>query len=422
MPFAAFFDYLSRGKASSHVTLAFPNEEALPVTGGPGYFQVRLKDMSLAFGREWHQNLVPATFLLADYNYGGKPIRHPFFVSNAMLSGLPAGVDAEKLRIRFRDTMVIGPTPYMGGDVALFVGLFKSVIADRRKDTFTIFEKLFGSVDIAGFSQYLAVANKLSETIFDCLASKDIQCVLAERRVVIAGDSPLRSSYLVMLGASNGGAINTTGLVMHKGELMRQDGAAFSAPDGLDFCVLSIERMALRDDYAALPFHAVWQQARAMAVVGKVAEAQALMLQCAAQIFASADLSEDHKVGLIEFYQARLLAVKSLLSTSSRFAEAGAAASMASRNDQMAPARLMQTRALAAEPSLDRKKLDRHIKRIDTLSHLFAADAAQVLVEQPDKVWLDQITKYLSCRSDASPQDGNAAFLSSALAAGSIEA
>lgn len=413
MNFDAFFSGLVRGRVQSHTSILLKHQDKLPMLGGPGYFQIRLKDMSLAFGRNWHQEVVPAAFILADYNYGGKVVRHPFFVSNAMVEGLPAGVKPETLRIRLHNTLVIGPTPYLGGDVGLFVGLFKSVIADRRQDAFSIFEKLFGSLDIVGFSHYLNIANKLSETIFACLGSADIQCVLAERSIVIQSTLPSDNTYLVLLRAANDEVVDTQGLCMHGDELMRLRDGKLTPPGDLDFCVLSIERMAQRDDYAIFPFHALWQQARAKMANRKPEEAQALMLECASQIFASADLSEDHKIGLIEFYQAKLLAVKNL------FTEQSGGVILASRSAEIAPARLMQERAMAVQPSVNRKKLNRYFKRIDKLSSILASGLD--LAPEPEEVLVGEIHQHLLSRSATTAEDGDAAFLASALVAGSVK-
>lgn len=415
MTFDAFLTGLAHGKAKTHTSMLLPDKNSAPMTGAAGYFQVRLVDMSLAFGRQWHQDVVPATFVLAEYNYGGKPIRHPFFVSNAMVEGLPTGIAPATLRMRLRNTMVVGPTPYSGGDVALFVGLFKSVIADRRKDAFGIFEQLFGKIDVLGFSQYLNIANRLSETIFSCLGATDIECVLAERRVLIQGETPLSRTHLVLLKATGKQPVDTQGLSMHGDELMRTSGGKVAPPEDLDFCVLSIERMAQRDDYAVFPFHALWQQARAKMVGGQAAEAQALMLECASQIFASADLSEEHKVDLIEFYQARLLAVKNLLSTRSGTADT------VQRGEEAAPARLMQAHALAVQPELDSKRLDRHFQRIDALSRGFNTGLSEQ--PEPEAMLVDLIAQHLKAARPAyCAQADDAAFLAGALAAGSVQA
>lgn len=413
MPFDAFFTGLARGKVKAHASILLPDENSAPMTGG-GYFQVRLVDMSLAFGRQWHQEVVPATFVLADYNYGGKPIRHPFFVSNAMVDGLPTGIMPATLRMRLRNTMVVGPTPYVGGDVALFVGLFKSVIADRRKEAFGIFEQLFSKIDVLGFSQYLNIANKLSETIFSCLGAADIECVLAERRVLIQGEMPSSRTYLILLSSTDKQPVDTQGLSMHGDELIRKSGTREAPPEDLDFCVLSIEHIAQRNDYAAFPFHALWQQARAKMVGAQVAEAQALMLECASQIFSSADLSEEHKVDLIEFYQARLLAVKNLLSPRSGTTDA------VQRGEEAAPARLMQAHALAVQPALDSKRLDRHFHRIDALSRGFNTSLSRQ--PEPDAMLTDLIMQHLTARQAHCAQTGDAAFLAHALAAGSVQA
>lgn len=340
MGFAEFADRVMRTPARPHTTLALPDPAPAEDGAEAGYFQVRLTDMCLSDDRRWNLDIVPATFFLADFNYGGATIRQPFFVSNQLLSMMPEGMDPTRLRVRFRDTLVVGPTPYAGGDVGLFVGLFQSAIEDRRKALFSVFETLFGSFDLGMLSQYVKVADKLSEEIFRCLGGSDVQCVLAERRVIGQHALPPRG-YLAFLRARKG-QVDTAGLVVHDGTLQRRNGDRMSPVDELDYCLVRIEQLALRNDYSKMDFHRTWSKARERMRAGQPREAQALMLECASQVEASLDLSEDHKVSLIELYQSKLLATRSL-----KALDAGAEA--ATRSGRPSPVRQMQARAAQAD-------------------------------------------------------------------------
>lgn len=313
MNFGEFFDVLLHRRARPHITLALADDgvTAEPVGAEPGYFQVRLAEMALTDDRRLHQEIVPATFFLADFNYAGAIVKQPFFVSTAMLAALPAGVERSKLRVRFVDTLVVGPTPYTGGDVALFVGLFQTVVDDRRRSMFSIFEKLFGMVDLGALAQYIKMADKLTAEIFSFLGAADIECLLAERRVI--GQQALPASgYLAFLRPLKN-EVDTTGLTVVDGSLRRRVGGVLKPVDDVDYCLVKIERLAVRNDFTNLAFHATWLKARDKMLARQTAEAQALMLECGYQVFASPDLSEDHKTQLIQFYQAKLLSTASLL-------------------------------------------------------------------------------------------------------------
>ena len=314
MSLADIMDRIAHRRTPPHTSLFLPDPPTVPDGGAGGYFQVRLSSMFLQDERRWFQEIVPATFVLADFNYGKDVVRQPFFVSNQMLSFMPEGIDSRKLRVRFRDTLVAGPTPYTGGDVGLFVGLFQSSIRDWRHEMFSVFETLFGSLDFGLVSQYVKVADKLTDQILRCLGGEDVKCLLAERRVIGQHAFP-QAGYLAYLRTPDGGAVDTDGLVVDDDTLQRTAGSGMVPVEDLDYCLIRIERLATRNDYSKMDFNATWRTACEQRRAGNVAEGQALMLHCANQIDASPDLSEDDKSALIELYQSKLLATRALVSS-----------------------------------------------------------------------------------------------------------
>jgi hypothetical protein len=405
MNVAEFIESVVRRPARRHVTLKLPDPQPAPADNlAPGYFQVRLSEMSLTDDRRWQQEIAPATFFLAEFNYADATVRQPFFVSNKLLSGLPDGIDKSKLRVRFRDTLVVGPTPYSGGDVALFVGLFKTAIEDKRQALFSVFETLFGSLDLGVLSQYVKIADKLSASIFSCLGGSDIECLLAERRVIGPQMLPPRG-YLAYL-RSRKGPVDTSGLVVHDDTLQRRDGAGLSPVDDLDYCLVRIEQLTKRNDYTKMDFHRTWTSARGKMIDGQQKEAQALMVECAHQLLASPDLSEDDKVSLIRLYQARLLAAQSLLA-----AQGGT--TPATRAGTPSTVRQMQARAAQAGGVFESELLAKPWEEIAKLTTQLSLSPAggNPLDEEQIAAHLNQASKEPRLR---------AAVLVQALAAGSI--
>lgn len=303
-------DRLRHAPAHPHATVVLPDPDPYEDDTPPGYFQVRLTDMALSDDRRWFQEIVPATFFLVDFNYGDNTIRQPFFVSNQLLSMMPAGLDPTKLRVRFKDTLVAGPTPYAGGDVGLFVGLFQSAVEDNRKVLFSVFETLFDGVGLGMLSQYVKLADKLSEQIFRSLGSADIKCLLAERRVIGLHALPPRG-YLAFLYAREG-AVATGGLEVRDGTLQRRTGGTTAPLQDLDYCLVRIEHLDFRNDYGKMSFNQILARAREARRNGRVQEAQTLLLECANQIDASADLSAKQKSALIVSSAAALYATPDL--------------------------------------------------------------------------------------------------------------
>lgn len=337
-------DFIERLKASPnvpHATVELDDPEG-PATGLPdAYFQVRLSDMYLSDKRRWQFEIVPAAFILVDYQYASEAVRHPFFVSNKLLSGLPSDMNAKTWPVRFRDVPVLGPTPYVGGNVALFVGLFQSAVEDRRATLFSVFETLFGSLPMGALSEYLKLANKLSSDIARMLGMEDIKCLLAEYAGINQAAAP-RQCYRAYLSAREGKP-DIEGLEVRDRTLWRRKGGKVAPVEDTDYCLIRIERLAARNDYGSLDFHATWSEARLKMIERQPQEAQALMLACARQVLVSPDLTEDHKLALIKFYQAKLLAAQVLLDSGpgTRGAPTRAAASaslvgrMASRTEHV---------------------------------------------------------------------------------------
>jgi hypothetical protein len=306
MDFMDVIDKLAHRPARQHASIVLP--DPMPYENGtdPGYFQLRLSDMALSDDRRWLQEIVPATFFLVDFESGGTTIRQPYFVSNQLLTMMPEGVDPNRLRVRFRDTLVTGPTPYAGGDVGLFVGLFQSAIEDRRETLFSVFETLFGGVDLGQLSQYVKVAEKLSDAIFRCLGGSEMKCLLAERKVIGQHMLPARG-YVAYLCARKGN-VDTSGLEVREGTLQRRVGDTVSPVQDLDYCLVRIELLAFRNDYGQMGFNEVLRRARDARRSGSVETAQVLLLECARQIDASNELSAKQKAALIESSAAELYA------------------------------------------------------------------------------------------------------------------
>jgi hypothetical protein len=273
----------------------------------PGYFQVRLAEMFAKDGRVLWKTLTPATLLVCEFKYAGDEVRSPVFVSNRMLQGADAGGPAvDKTHVRLHDTRIVGPVPYAGGDVAIFAGLFRTQIADHRKSLFNVLEKLFGGAAGGGLGAYLKLADKVSDELLGIFGMKDIECVLAERNVFGTALRPLGDGYFALLDIDER-AFDATALHVHGGRLQRRVDGAMLPFDLCDYCLLRIETSATRTDYATLPFHEAFVQARKKLATRKVAEAKLALLDCLSAVEGSRDLSEDHRYRLIEYYQVEFL-------------------------------------------------------------------------------------------------------------------
>ena len=397
---------LAHRPAQWHTTVPLPDPDAAASQEdpAPGYFQVRLTDMLLCDARIWNLEVAPATFFLADFNYGGQPVRRPFFVSNQLLTMMPAQVDPGKLRVRFRDTLAVGPTPYAGGDVGLFVGLFQCAIEDHRKALFSVFETMLGGVDPGLLSQQVKLADKLSEEVFRCLAGDQVECMLAERRVIGQQSLPPRG-YLAYLHARKG-PVETNGLMVVDGTLQRKTGARVAPVTDLDYCLVRVEQQTLRNDYSTMAFHRTYAHAREKMREAQAAEAQALLLECVRQIEASPDLSEYNKFQLIEMYQADLFATRALRTAR------GTGDGAIKRSETVSPIRQMQARAARADDYDD----DLLAEPFDQIARLTTQFIGAKSASRP----LDEAAIAAQLQQPRARPDSSVHVLVRALAAGSI--
>lgn len=293
------------------VQLSDPESAADAALPAEGYFSVRLSEMRLTDERRWLNEITPAVFVIGEYDYNGTRVRKPCFVSNELLGSFAPGIDPGKLRVNFANTLLIGPTPYAGGDVELFVGLFQTATEERLTAMFGMFEKLFGKFG-GPVAAGIALANELLPGVLKCLGTSDIRCLLADRRPI--GEQSLPTNfYLAYLRGERGRTVDTATLRVHDRQLVRMAGGAPVPVEDVDFCLIQIQCRPTRNDYTSLPFHKLWLEVMRQTGANNHPAAQAGMLECAQQILVSPDLTESHKLALIGLYQAKLLATRTAL-------------------------------------------------------------------------------------------------------------
>jgi hypothetical protein len=357
--------------------------------------------MYLSDARRWMKEVVPATFLQTEFNYAGAPAKRPFFVSNSMLPEMPDS--SGPLRARFTNTSVVGPVPYGGGDVVLFLGLFQTMLKDWRAIAFDIFETVVGPSAIAPFARYIRLADKVTDKILDCLGQGDVEVILADRRSLGKNMLP-RSGYWAYLREAPAG-FDPARLQVVDDRLHLADGGTLRRYDASDYCLVQVECLATRNDYTAMPFHQIWLDARNLAIGGKAEEAQALMLYCARQILLSPELTEGDKELLIKLYQVKLNEAGALMP--------GGAAKEPNRAGAPDILRSMQQQAIG------RSKFD-----ADELSDVFDSlgSLARDLGKQPQVGEMDEssIAAYLARTKRKTGRTPDPGGLVRALALGSV--
>lgn len=396
MLFTDFWDKLQHRPARRLVTRLLPSPDAGPaIESGAGYFQLRLNEMFLRDERQLWREFAPATLFLCEFKYGSReqPVKLPFFVSNQLLEGLSDKADLEKTRVKLNDTRVLGPVPYVGTDVAVFAGLFRTVIRDNRKRLFNVFEKLFGAAQASALASSLQLAETLSDELLESLGMSDVECVLAERNVFATLRRPLAGGYLAMLHCDEA-VLGGQPLSVVDNTLFVGPEASRKAFDLCDYCLISLETMQTRNDFTTLPFHRFWKEAQMKLLRNQVEEAKAALIECQAAVLASDDLTEDHKSRLLEFYQA------SFLKEQDRFTGAGRGVDgdrRGSKENTGAELDLLQLAELASTTSRDVKDSVRRIQELfETPDMLPALHPENTPADQLDCAWEEALGKQLA--------------------------
>ncbi|HEY0061487.1 MAG TPA: hypothetical protein VGC21_05165 [Telluria sp.] len=311
-------NYVKHRPAAEHLTRMFPAapDARLADDDGDGYFQIRLCEMRLTDDRRWLTEVAPAALFVSSYLYDGSQVRHPIFVSSSKVAELAQAGISGVFRIKFKNQLVLGPTPFTGGDVTLLVSLCQIPLKDWRKSIFSIVEKIFDGVDVAGLSSYLRMADKLTGEALKCLGDAEPKCLLAEQKAV--GEQARPQPGHIAFIAAEAGTLRDAVLVIEDDQLFEVTGNSKRAFDAADFCLIKIEHQATRSDYTAMPFHKTWQEARAKMIAMHLEEADRLMVTCAQQLFASPDLTDGNKIQLTQLYKAKLEAVRELMKVPKR--------------------------------------------------------------------------------------------------------
>jgi hypothetical protein len=307
--------------------------------------------MYLRYDRELWNGFLPATLFVCEFKHAQEAARVPFFVSNKLLTGSNGGEQLSRAPISFRDTRIVGPVPYLGDELGILVALFKVPSSDGRKALLSIIEKVLGVVGYGSLAQYVAMADKLGDEVFACLNVGQVDCLLAERRVYGGGRGatvPLTDGYLALVNCPEG-EFRQDALRVVDGRLCELRSGRPEPISQYDHCLMRIEGLESRDDYASLPFHKTWEKARKYLLGGKSGEAGAALLDCMQAILDCEELTESDKNALVQTYVANFERDKSLFATLGSLREPAADRDGRPAEKLSGPSRMGRLRARAQQ-------------------------------------------------------------------------
>jgi hypothetical protein len=247
--------------------------------------------------------------VVARFNYSGESKEVPVIVNNDRLASIDSLVKGEA--VEHRGISVVGPFPYVGGDISLFAGLFRARTGDLATAFFGVMNELAGIFSITQLSSYLTVAGTIGRSVKQLMGSKEVEMRLGlETTLSVHGEPLLRPGFFVLLNQEES-AIEAE-LWVKNGLLYRgADAASAQRISNVDYCLVELRCFSERNDHENLPFHAIWKKLEEGIWAGqssddpeKAAKVAKLKFGELMQgIVASPDLTKQQKIQLMKVYK-----------------------------------------------------------------------------------------------------------------------
>lgn len=269
------------------------------------YFQIRLSEMFLKNQRRYWQGFIPLTIASVDFLHDDGWRSVPVYIGNSQLKTIEAPVQNEY--VEYINTNILGPHPYLGGELALFVGLFRTQVVDLSRQLFDFLEKVIKAFDITQLSSYLQIADAVGSGLSDVLGmGSHVELQMGRRHVFsdrVDDAGRLRPGYLVYVNCPEMD-VNPKHLWVKEGRLYLGERSSQLTPfQSHDFCLIEVIRRDRRNDYTAMPPHQTYKRAQQEIFKGNAVEADRLFLSLIQQIAASPDLTRPHRFHLIQAYK-----------------------------------------------------------------------------------------------------------------------
>lgn len=278
------------------------------VTPKESYFEVRLSEMFLRNKREYWAQYIPFVVVLTEvlHDHETKEAKRealPFLVTNHILGPLEQQVGDND--VKYRNTRVAGPLPYMGDDVDLFVALYGARTSDVSQKLFEFLGNVVSLVGAGGFSTYLSVARNLKDSLSSLLNIKGTQYRLGTRDSLTnrEGDPrEFKECYFAYINCPEKD-VKQKNLWVEDHRLRIGTLNSHKAFRKYDYCLVRIDEQKDRN-HESLPFHKLWKQTEDLIIQGRHADADVIFLHLVREVARSPDLTKRHRINLQLIYKA----------------------------------------------------------------------------------------------------------------------
>lgn len=248
---------------SSHVDPA--DRLPTPIRRNDSYFEVVVKEMFLAFDREWFKVYQPIVLVSSSFQYDKGTKEVPFVVGPSQL-----GKSIEAPRgVLIKNTRVAGPFPYRGDRLALSIILGKTEHTDYAKKVLDLIASVATVIPPAtALTGHLKVAGSILDSVEMILKMRSQEALVGLRKELTpgAGDAgTLPSSYFALINLPENNVKPEEIFVKNGGLAVGKTLDQATPFREADFVLYAVQAVPRREDERALPFYDFWNQALAAA-------------------------------------------------------------------------------------------------------------------------------------------------------------
>ena len=228
------------------------------------YFEIRISEQFLQNRREYWNNYNPLVVTLCDFIYDTERSTVPFVVGPELLSSIEQ-IDVGD-RVRYLNTRVVGPIPYMGDDLAVFIGLFRTRTSPWAQHALGLIESVAAAFDPTKLSSgYLDIAGSILNGVEAMLGiGKDVDFRVGKRVAYTtpgtATGNPLQPGYFVMLHANENEVDSRRFWVQDNRLFVGTSADRLSPYLDHDFVLWQLRALDNRDDFVTFDFHREWRK------------------------------------------------------------------------------------------------------------------------------------------------------------------
>ncbi len=268
-----------------------------------GYFQIRLAEMFIYNHREYWRTFLPFVLMVCEFVFDGAERTVPVFAGNELLKSIETYIKGEA--VEYRNSTLIGPTPYSGGKLGLFVGLFRTKSEDIASNLINLVNEISHVFPIGELSQYLSILAPLGHGINSVLGINDVEMRVGVRdEFDVIGQNLLRPGYFVCVNCPEK-QLAARQFWVSEGQLWTGNDKPQDRFRDRDYCLVRLGFRAERE-FSGLSFAKYWTDIKRLIWDNQQSKAEALFLEFARQLSISPDVTRSHRFNLIRVFKANL--------------------------------------------------------------------------------------------------------------------